>query len=156
MISIISHKDDLLSLLFVMSCCWKICSGPATPRIDVHDDVMDWKLYQEKISANRWISSERGCNGELWRLPYHFSRSSIKFQGHTGWKINDLDQIWARLLDRSQLSNPSDLPCCYLNKLMHAQRVVLPVIWDVITLMWCHCNVSYVSSHESEMLFTMS
>ena len=44
-------------------------------------------------------------------VPYYFSRSSIKFQGHTGWKINDLDQIWARLLDRSQLSNPSHLPC---------------------------------------------
>ena len=37
-------------------------------------------------------------------------RSCIKFQAHTGWKINDLDKIWARLLGRSQLSNPSDLP----------------------------------------------
>ena len=44
-------------------------------------------------------------------VPYCFPRSSIKFQGHTGWKIDDLDQIWARLLGRSQLSNPSDLPC---------------------------------------------
>ena len=38
-------------------------------------------------------------------------RSCIKFQAHTGWKIDDLDKIWARLLGRSQLSNPSDLPC---------------------------------------------
>ena len=45
-------------------------------------------------------------------VPYYFSRSCIKFQGHTGWKIDDLDQIWARLLGWSQLSNPSDLPCC--------------------------------------------
>ena len=37
--------------------------------------------------------------------------SSIKFQGHTGWKIDDLNPIWVRLLGRSQLSNPSDLPC---------------------------------------------
>ena len=44
-------------------------------------------------------------------VPYCFPRSSIKFQGHTGWKFDDLDQIWARLLGRSQLSNPSDLPC---------------------------------------------
>ena len=41
---------------------------------------------------------------------YYFSRSSIKFEGHTGWKI-DLNPIWVRLLGRSQLSNPSDLPC---------------------------------------------
>ena len=44
-------------------------------------------------------------------VPYYFSSSSIKFQGHMGWKIDDLDQIWARLLGQSQLSNPSDLPC---------------------------------------------
>ena len=41
-------------------------------------------------------------------VPYCFPRSSIKFQGHTGWKIDDLDQIWARLQGQSQLSNPSD------------------------------------------------
>ena len=44
-------------------------------------------------------------------VPYYFSRSYINFQGHMSWKINELDQIWARLLGRSQLSNPSDLPC---------------------------------------------
>ena len=54
-----------------------------------------------------------------WRsieeVPYYFSRPSIKFQGHTGWKIDNLDPIWARLLGRSQLSNPSDLPCSVIN-----------------------------------------
>ena len=44
-------------------------------------------------------------------VPYCFPRPSIKFQGHKGQKIDDLDQIWARLLGWSQLSNPSDLPC---------------------------------------------
>ena len=42
---------------------------------------------------------------------YSFLVSSIKFQGHMGWKINDFNPIWVRLLDRSQLSNSSDLPC---------------------------------------------
>ena len=37
--------------------------------------------------------------------------SSIKFQGHTGWKIDKFNPIWVSLLGRSQLSNPSDLPC---------------------------------------------
>ena len=44
-------------------------------------------------------------------MPYCFLGSSIKFQGHTGWKIDDLNPIWVRLLGQSQLSNPSDLPC---------------------------------------------
>ena len=49
------------------------------------------------------------CNVEEVR--YNFSRSSIKFQGRMGWKILYLNSIWVRLLGRSQLSNPSDLPC---------------------------------------------
>ena len=44
-------------------------------------------------------------------VPYYFSGSSIKFRGHTGWKIDDSNPIWVRLLGRSQLSNPSDLLC---------------------------------------------
>ena len=40
-----------------------------------------------------------------------FFWSSTKFQGHMGWKINDFNPIWVRLLGWSQLSNPSDLPC---------------------------------------------
>ena len=46
-------------------------------------------------------------------VPYYFSRSSIKFQGNTGWKIDDWNPIWVRLQGRSQLSNPSDLPCSW-------------------------------------------
>ena len=42
-------------------------------------------------------------------VPYRYIKSSIKFQGITGWKIDDLSPIWARLLGRSQQSNP---PIC--------------------------------------------
>ena len=49
-------------------------------------------------------------------MPYCFLGSSIKFQGHTGWQIDDLNPIWVRLLGRSQLSNPSDLPCFFMNE----------------------------------------
>ena len=47
-------------------------------------------------------------------VPYYFSRLSIKFQGHMGWKWT----IWFRfewLLGQLQLSNSSDLPC-YLSE----------------------------------------
>ena len=33
-----------------------------------------------------------------------------QIQGHTGWKIDNLNPNWIRLLGRSLLSNPSDLP----------------------------------------------
>ena len=48
-------------------------------------------------------------------MPYCFPRSSIKFQGHTVLNITALTQIgrfWT--IGRSQLSNPSDLPCSVL------------------------------------------
>ena len=31
----------------------------------------------------------------IWEVPYCFSRSSLKFQGHTGRKIDDFDPNWA-------------------------------------------------------------
>ena len=43
-------------------------------------------------------------------------RSSMKFQGHTRWKIYDLNPIWVRLLDWSQLSNPCPAPSHYLKQ----------------------------------------
>ena len=61
-------------------------------------------------------------------MPYYFSRSSIKFQGHTDWKIDYLNPIWVTLLDRSPLSNPSDLFC-------------YKVIWNWMKLWWAHRNV---------------
>ena len=52
---------------------------------------------------------------KAWRnieeVPFHFFRSSIKFEGHTGKKIDNFKPIWVRLLGLSQLPNPSDLPC---------------------------------------------
>ena len=47
-------------------------------------------------------------------MPYCFLGSSIKFQGHTGRKIDKFNPIWVSLPGRSQLSNPSDLPCFHL------------------------------------------
>ena len=42
---------------------------------------------------------------KAWRsieeVPYCFSRSSIKFNGHTGGKIDDLNPIWDYLAGRS-------------------------------------------------------
>ena len=62
-------------------------------------------------------------------VPYCFLGLSISFQGHTGWKIDDLNPIWVRLLGRSQLSNPSDLPCLYIR--------FFPI---------CNINAMYVTS----------
>ena len=58
-------------------------------------------------------------------VAYYFFRSSIKSQGHRGWKMYDLNPIWVRLLGRSQLSNPSDLPCSQIPTLYTHSLVVL-------------------------------
>ena len=48
--------------------------------------------------------------------------------GHTGWKIDVSNPIWVRLLGRSQLSNPSDLPCF---RVCYNQLVNFSVIADI-------------------------
>ena len=85
------------------------------------------------------------CNVE--EVPHNFLRSSIKFQGHTGWKTYNFNPIWVRLLGRSQLSNPSDLPCfwrtsthlCYTINTMAADGLVKEGAWtyasQVLTLL---------------------
>ena len=73
-------------------------------------------------------------------VPYCFSRTSIKFQGLTGWKIDDLNLIWVRLLDRAQLSIPSDLPC-FLNfiwvDVLHNVRHKILTIFMMLKMFSC-------------------
>ena len=64
--------------------------------------------------------------------PYYFSRSSIKFQRHTVWKIDDFNPIWVWLLGRSQLSNISHFPCLFVELLHEFVKFVL-LIADYIT-----------------------
>ena len=71
------------------------------------------------VWIHRWIWNDAQSLTWYRRSPLLFSRPSIKFQGHTGWKIDDLNPISVRLLDRSQLTNPSDLPCLYKNMPIH-------------------------------------
>ena len=71
----------------------------------------NWGFWDCNSSLNspmdlKWCTK---CSAE--EVPYCLSRSSIKFQGHTGWKIDDLNPIWVRLIWRLQLSNSSDLSC---------------------------------------------
>ena len=84
--------------------------GPMAQKIvdfDPNYAFPDWSssLSSPMDDAQTWCSKEE--------VPYYFSRPSIKFHGHSGWKIDALNPIWVRLLGRSQLSNPSDLPCLW-------------------------------------------
>ena len=76
-------------------------------------------------------------------MPYHFSRSSIKFLGHTGGKIDDLDQIWARLLSRSQLLNPSHLPCCTCTNWIEHVTIGLLYVKVVLSNRIVSCRLYY-------------
>ena len=72
-------------------------------------------------------------------VPYCFWKSSVKFQGHMGWKI-DLDLIKARLQGHWQLSNSWDWPCSvnkwypYCGKAPETSRVQLGIEQDLTLL----------------------
>ena len=45
-------------------------------------------------------------------MPYCFSRSSVKFQGHTALKIVEFDPNWAFPDCNSSLNSPMTMKCC--------------------------------------------
>ena len=45
-------------------------------------------------------------------MPYCFSRSSVKFQGHTALKIVEFDPNWAFPDCNSSLNSPMVMKCC--------------------------------------------
>ena len=79
----------------------------------------------------------------LDKVPF-FSRSSIWFLGHTDWKIMHLNPIGVRLLGRSQLSNPSDSPCCG------------PSMWAFILFFWLISSPRYLHLSPSYWVWSLS
>ena len=57
--------------------------------------------YGDKMTHKAWCCLEE--------VPYCFSRSSVKFQGHTGQKIADFDPNWAIPGCNSSLNSPMAL-----------------------------------------------
>ena len=65
------------------------------------------------------------------KMPYYFPRSSIKFQGHTVQNITYFTQIGSfRTIGRSQLPNPSDLPC-YVNEHIKYTYIIITMQYAV-------------------------
>ena len=93
-------------------------------------------------------------------MPYCFLGLFIKFQGHTGWKIDDLNPIWVRLLGRSQLSNPSDLPCFIVAFFLSCDQAALWMVQSVCLSVCLWCLFDYVpiimSAWNSQELLPMT
>ena len=118
----------------------------------------NWAFQDCNSSLNspmglKWIMMHKAwCS--IGEVPYCFSRSSIKFQGHTGWKIDDLNPIWVILLGRSQLTNPSDLPCCMKIILFwypfHLDTNALPSLLKCVVVifstLFCHFQMDLIQS----------
>ena len=52
------------------------------------------------------------ARSSIVEVPYCFSRSSVKFQGHTALKIVEFDPKWAFLDCNSSLNSPMATKCC--------------------------------------------
>ena len=120
--------NSSLKLPMVLRWCTKFEVAWKRCRILFQDHLSNFKVARDKKIVdfypnwgfpdwNSSLNSLMEMMHKVWcsieEVPYYFSRSSNKFQGHTGWKIDDLNPIWVRLLVPSQLSNPSDLPHWY-------------------------------------------
>ena len=52
------------------------------------------------------------ARSSIVEVPYCFSRSSVKFQGHTALKIVEFDPKWAFPDCNSSLNSPMAMKCC--------------------------------------------
>ena len=106
--------NSSLNSPMAMKCCTKLETAKNRCPIVFQGHPSNFKVTRDKTSPiltqiGRFRTIGRSQLSNPSDLPC--LGSSIKFQGHTGWKIDDLNPIWVRLLGRSQLSNPSDLSC---------------------------------------------
>ena len=106
--------NSSLNSPMAMKCCTKLETAKERCPIVFQGHSSNFKVTRYKTSPiltqiGRFRTIGRSQLSNPSDLPC--SGSSIKFRGHTGWKIDDSNPIWVRLLGRSQLSNPSDLPC---------------------------------------------
>ena len=74
-----------------------------------------WALPDCKSSLNSPMALKWCTKLDVVYKRCHVVEVIHQTQGHSGWKIDDLNPIRVKLLGRSQLSNPSDLPCFDLN-----------------------------------------
>ena len=108
--------NSSLNSPMAMKCCTKLEAAKERCPIVFQGDPSNFKVTRYKTSPILTQIGRFRTIGQ-WQLSNPSDlpclRSSIKFQGHRGWKMYDLNPIWVRirLLGRSQLWNPSDLPC---------------------------------------------
>ena len=107
-------SNSSLNSPMAMKCCTKLETAKERCPIVFQGHPSNFKVTRDKTSPiltqiRRFRTIGRSQLSNPSDLPC--SRSFIKFQGPTGWIINDFNPIWVRLLGQSQLSNPLDLPC---------------------------------------------
>ena len=70
----------------------------------------------DRLIVFRWCTNGYGMMHKVWssigEVPYCFSKSSVKFQGHTGQEIADLYSNWVFPDCNSSLNSPMDLKWC--------------------------------------------
>ena len=80
-------------------------SQRSRPNLTVSGLLIQFEFtYDDEILHIAWC-----CLGEV---PYCFSRSSVKFQGHTALKIAEFDPDWAFPDCNSSLNSPMGMKCC--------------------------------------------
>ena len=78
-------------------------------------------------------------------MPYCFSRSYVKFQGHTALKIVEFDPNWAFPDSNSSLNSPMAMKCC--TKLVTAKERC-PIVFQ------CHPSNFKVTRDKTSPIFT--
>ena len=108
---------------------WCTIQGQMGWKID--NFALIWAFPYDNSNFNSQMAMKSHiASRSMEEISYYFSRSSIQFQGHMGWKIDDSDLIWARLQGWLQLSNPSDFPCLCFGPFSQNAFILWP--WNLV------------------------
>ena len=83
--------------------CQRSRSQRSTPNLAVSGLQFEFTYGNEIIHT---------AGSSIEEVPYCFSRSSVKFQGHTALKIVEFDPNWAFPDSNSSLNSPMAMKCC--------------------------------------------
>ena len=92
-------------------------------------------------------------------VPYCFSRSFVKFQGHTGQKIADCDPNWAFPDCNSSLNSPMDFKWCpKLDVVLKMYQIIFrghrpnfKVLWAETSTIWIQFEKDYHAGRSYQM-----
>ena len=97
----------------------------------------------------------------LDEVPYCFSRSSIKFLGHMGWKTSDLNQVWIRFtrlvtaIKTLRFALFIFMQNDWTKPTWESFSFIISFLWSTFSVSETHCDLEYLKLTQLLLLISL-